>query len=280
MWAVLEMIICANPALLFFYAGPAMADILYELGNDEQRALANAAIEKRWGATMVLTEPDAGSDVGAGRTKAIEQPDGSWAIHRRCQEIHLRRRSRRHGREHPAPGPRPSRRRAPWHQGPQPLRRAELSVRLGYLRDPRPQRCFRDPASRRAQDGLQGLPDVRVDVRRSRHPGQGLAGRRHPQRHRPDVQSHRKRPHARRHQIVRNIVDGLSQRAGLRQDAHPGRRHDADGRQECAASTDHPPPGRAAVVDHAEGLRRGIACHLSLHRGSSGSRCRRGSLRC
>ena len=37
-------------------------------------------IERGWGATMVLTEPDAGSDVGAGRTKAIEQPDGSWHI--------------------------------------------------------------------------------------------------------------------------------------------------------------------------------------------------------
>ena len=29
---------------------------------------------------MVLTEPDAGSDVGAGRTKAIQQNDGSWHI--------------------------------------------------------------------------------------------------------------------------------------------------------------------------------------------------------
>ena len=29
---------------------------------------------------MILTEPDAGSDVGAGRTRAIEQPDGSWHI--------------------------------------------------------------------------------------------------------------------------------------------------------------------------------------------------------
>ena len=79
-WAALEMIICANPALFFFYAGPPMADILYAIGNEKQRALANAAIEQRWGATMVLTEPDAGSDVGAGRTKAIEQPDGSWHI--------------------------------------------------------------------------------------------------------------------------------------------------------------------------------------------------------
>src|ERR1700722_3247676 len=70
-WAVLEMVICASPG---------MADILFTLGNDKQRALANAAVERRWGATMVLTEPDAGSDVGAGRTKAIEQPDGSWHI--------------------------------------------------------------------------------------------------------------------------------------------------------------------------------------------------------
>jgi len=37
-------------------------------------------IEREWGATMVLTEPDAGSDVGAGRTKAIPQPDGTWHI--------------------------------------------------------------------------------------------------------------------------------------------------------------------------------------------------------
>src|SRR5690606_7217688 len=37
-------------------------------------------VEKRWGATMVLTEPDAGSDVGAGRTRAIPQPDGSWHL--------------------------------------------------------------------------------------------------------------------------------------------------------------------------------------------------------
>ena len=29
---------------------------------------------------MVLTEADAGSDVGAGRAKAIEQPDGTWHI--------------------------------------------------------------------------------------------------------------------------------------------------------------------------------------------------------
>ena len=42
--------------------------------------MAQRMIDRGWGATMVLTEPDAGSDVGAGRTKAVEQADGSWHI--------------------------------------------------------------------------------------------------------------------------------------------------------------------------------------------------------
>jgi alkylation response protein AidB-like acyl-CoA dehydrogenase len=37
-------------------------------------------IDRGWGATMVLTEPDAGSDVGAGRTKALQQADGTWHL--------------------------------------------------------------------------------------------------------------------------------------------------------------------------------------------------------
>src|SRR5947207_13124099 len=57
-----------------------MGRVLWDLGTPEQKRFAEQAIEAEWGATMVLTEPDAGSDVGAGRTKAIEQPDGSWHI--------------------------------------------------------------------------------------------------------------------------------------------------------------------------------------------------------
>jgi hypothetical protein len=33
-----------------------------------------------WGGTMCLTEPDAGSDVGALKTKAVKQPDGTYKI--------------------------------------------------------------------------------------------------------------------------------------------------------------------------------------------------------
>jgi alkylation response protein AidB-like acyl-CoA dehydrogenase len=79
-WAVNELVLGANPAVFMYMAGPILANILYGIGNDQQRHWASLAIERNWGATMVLTEPDAGSDVGAGRTKAIEQGDGTWHI--------------------------------------------------------------------------------------------------------------------------------------------------------------------------------------------------------
>ena len=79
-WAVSEMIFCANPSANFFSLGPVMAQALYIEGNEEQRRWAAEGVERGWEATMVLTEPDAGSDVGAGRTKAVEQPDGTWHI--------------------------------------------------------------------------------------------------------------------------------------------------------------------------------------------------------
>src|SRR6202000_1452637 len=60
--------------------GPAFAHLLWNIGTPEQKKFAVQAIERQWGSTMVLTEPDAGSDVGAGRTKAVEQPDGTWHI--------------------------------------------------------------------------------------------------------------------------------------------------------------------------------------------------------
>ncbi|MEZ0074063.1 acyl-CoA dehydrogenase [Planotetraspora sp. GP83] len=79
-WAMAEMVLGANPAVWMFGCGPAFARLLFDLGTDEQKRFAELAVERHWGATMVLTEPDAGSDVGAGRTKAVEQPDGTWHI--------------------------------------------------------------------------------------------------------------------------------------------------------------------------------------------------------
>ncbi|WP_163552229.1 acyl-CoA dehydrogenase [Candidatus Frankia alpina] len=79
-WAAAELVLGANPAVFMYMAGPTFAAILHRLGNEWQRTLAGFAIERHWGATMVLTEPDAGSDVGAGRTRAVEQPGGTWHI--------------------------------------------------------------------------------------------------------------------------------------------------------------------------------------------------------
>ncbi|GAA4995947.1 acyl-CoA dehydrogenase [Pseudonocardia tropica] len=79
-WAAAELMCGSNPAIFMYMAGPNFASILYENGNSEQKRWAQLMIDRGWGATMVLTEPDAGSDVGAGRTKAIRQDDGTWHI--------------------------------------------------------------------------------------------------------------------------------------------------------------------------------------------------------
>ncbi|MEV0588537.1 acyl-CoA dehydrogenase [Nonomuraea sp. NPDC050310] len=79
-WAAAEMILGSNPALYMYASGPNFGYTLWTLGTAEQKRFAEMAIERNWGATMVLTEPDAGSDVGAGRAKAVQQPDGTWHI--------------------------------------------------------------------------------------------------------------------------------------------------------------------------------------------------------
>jgi alkylation response protein AidB-like acyl-CoA dehydrogenase len=79
-WALIEHILGANPAAYMYAMGSGMCEIFYHNGTDEQKKWAVLAAEQGWGATMVLTEPDAGSDVGAGRTKAVKQADGTWHI--------------------------------------------------------------------------------------------------------------------------------------------------------------------------------------------------------
>ncbi|MDT7579677.1 MAG: hypothetical protein QOK35_941 [Pseudonocardiales bacterium] len=79
-WAAAELMLGANPAAFMYLAGPRFAAIVHRHGTPEQRRWAELMVERGWGATMVLTEPDAGSDVGAGRTRAIAQPDGTWHL--------------------------------------------------------------------------------------------------------------------------------------------------------------------------------------------------------
>lgn len=79
-WAASELVLGANPALFMYASGPRFAHSIWRNGNEKQRRLARLMVDRNWSATMVLTEPDAGSDVGAGKTKAYPQEDGTWHI--------------------------------------------------------------------------------------------------------------------------------------------------------------------------------------------------------
>ena len=197
-WALHEHVLGANPARPHVLAAaPAFAQILYNNGTEEQKKWAALHAERGWGATMVLTEPDAGSDVGAGRTKAVKQADGSWHIEGVKRFItsgdaddlfenilHLVLAA--------------ARGRRPRHQGTVAVLRAEVPLRPRDRRARRTQRRLRH--QRRAQDGPEGLGHLRAHLRPARRPGQGLAGRRGAQRHRADVRRHRARPHDGGHQ--------------------------------------------------------------------------------
>jgi alkylation response protein AidB-like acyl-CoA dehydrogenase len=79
-WAAQEMLLAANTTAQFYSGGSLFARVLFEEGTDSQKDFARLWIDKGWGGTMILTEPDAGSDVGAGTTKAVDMGDGTWHI--------------------------------------------------------------------------------------------------------------------------------------------------------------------------------------------------------
>lgn len=79
-WAASEMLLAANTTAQFYSGGALFARVLFEEGTDDQKELARLWVDREWAGTMILTEPDAGSDVGAGTTKAIDQGDGTWHI--------------------------------------------------------------------------------------------------------------------------------------------------------------------------------------------------------
>ncbi|WP_432587417.1 acyl-CoA dehydrogenase [Streptomyces sp. HD1123-B1] len=80
LWGSAETILGSNTPIWMYASGPAFAGVLHDEGTEEQLKIAQLMVDKQWGSTMVLTEPDAGSDVGAGRTKAVQQEDGTWHI--------------------------------------------------------------------------------------------------------------------------------------------------------------------------------------------------------
>ncbi len=79
-WAIGELVLGSNAPIHMYAAGPPFAAVVERNGNERDKLIAQHMVDKQWGCTMVLTEPDAGSDVGAGRAKASLNDDGSWNI--------------------------------------------------------------------------------------------------------------------------------------------------------------------------------------------------------
>jgi len=79
-WATQELLLGGNATAVFYAGGPLFARVIFEEGTESQKELAKMMVERGWAGTMVLTEPDAGSDVGAGTTKAIHLEGDTYHI--------------------------------------------------------------------------------------------------------------------------------------------------------------------------------------------------------
>ena len=79
-WAMAELVLGANAPIWMYGWVQSFAAVVNRVGNGRDQRIAQIMVERAWGASMVLTEPDAGSDVGAGRAKATQNDDGTWNI--------------------------------------------------------------------------------------------------------------------------------------------------------------------------------------------------------
>ncbi len=271
-WAIHEMLLGANPSAAFWYAlGPAMANALYVEGNEQQKRWAAMALERGWAATMVLTEPDAGSDVGAGRAKAIAQPDGTWHIEGvkrfisggdvgdTAENIFHLVLARPEGA---GPG----------------TKGLSLFYVPKYLFDPDTlelgPRNGVFATGLEHKMGLKSSPTCELTFGAHGIPAVGyLVG----DVHNGIAQMFTVIENARMTIGVKaagTLSTGYLNALAFAKERVQGADHDPDDRQDGAAGDDHPPPGCAAQLDDAEGLCRGSARAVHVRRGAPERRCR------
>ncbi len=81
--AVASEFVCAANYCLGMYPGLSHGcmEMLFTHATEEQKRMyADKIMTGEWGGTMCLTEPEAGSDVGNLKTKAVKQADGTYKI--------------------------------------------------------------------------------------------------------------------------------------------------------------------------------------------------------
>lgn len=80
-WAAFELVVGSCTPLAFYQFGTFISRVIHALGTESQRArFCQPMVDNNWGGSMVLTEPDAGSDVGAARTKARHIEGDVWEL--------------------------------------------------------------------------------------------------------------------------------------------------------------------------------------------------------
>ena len=208
---------------------------------------------------MVLTEPDAGSDVGAGRTRAIPQPDGSWHIegvkrfitsgeHDLTDNIIHYVLARPVGVEGVG--------------GPGTKGLSLFVVPKFHFDEETGELGERNGVYATNVEHKMGLKvSTTCELTFGEHGarGQGLAARRRARGHPADVPDHRVRPDDGRHQGHRHAVDRLPQRARVREGARAGRgpARQSDKAAPRVTITHHPDVRRSLMLQksYAEGLR-------------------------
>jgi len=77
-----EVLMAGNyPLIMYPGLSHGSMELIEVFGTQEQKdKYIGPMMEGTWGGTMCLTEPDAGSDVGALKTKAVKQADGTYLI--------------------------------------------------------------------------------------------------------------------------------------------------------------------------------------------------------
>ena len=127
------------------------------------KLISRPMVAGRWTGTMNLTEPQAGSDLNAVRSRAEPAEDGTLSPLRPEDLHHLWR--ARHGREHRPSRSRPASGSASRHARPLAVPRAKISRQPGRLAR-RPQRP--SLRGRRAQARHPRVADLRHGLRRKR----------------------------------------------------------------------------------------------------------------
>nr|WP_276603981.1 acyl-CoA dehydrogenase family protein [Nannocystis pusilla] len=263
-WSAFELTAGANAAVAFYLLGPLIAHIIDRLGTEEQRKrFAKPMIDNQWGGSMVLTEPDAGSDVGAGRTKARQVEGGVW-------EIEGVKRFITNGDFDAADNIIHLVLARPEGAGPGTKGLSMFIV---------PKFWVNEDGSLGERNGVYCTNiEHKMGIKASatcemtfgeRHPARGfLVGEVHDGiRQMFHVIEH---AHGRGREVDGDPVDGVPQRARVREDPRAGPRPAARHRQDRAARADHRAPGRAPDADAAEVVRRGHARADAVHRVGAG----------